>query len=232
MANGNGSALSALRALSKKEKVETTSEFASTVNDVAIKGAKRIKTTVHLGLDMEFQGVARKSAEAHQVLERAQSEFEIYQAQVRDYGAAKREIWNDTFKANDTTMAVPYEVEVVNGEKETRHVQVVVTNKYSVRQETVEQVRGDLGDAFPRLFEESVEKVLRPNCAELMKGILKDAGLPDEEIDSAMESLFETKTKIKTTKNYEQEVKKTSSALRAILDQAVTRSAPALKFPE
>jgi hypothetical protein len=228
----NGSALSALRALSNKEKVEEKSEFASTVNDVAIKGAKRIKTTVHLGLDMEFQGTARKAAEAHEVMERAKSEFEIYQAQVRDYGAEKRLVWNDTFKANDTTMAVPYEVEVVGGGKEVRTVQVVCTNKFSVRDESIKQIRGDLGDAFPRLFEESVEKVLRPNCADLMKGILKDAGLPEEEVDSAMESLFETKTKIKTAKNYEQEVKRVPDGVRAILDQAVTRSAPALKFGE
>jgi hypothetical protein len=225
-----GSALSALKAMTKKEKVSSESEFATTVNDVAIKGAKRVRTTVQLGLDVEFCETAKRAAELHQEMEQAKSKFEIVQAQVRDYGSKKRLIWNDTFKCNDTTVAIPYEIDTPNGEKERHFVQCVVTNKYSVRKETIEQIRGDLGDSFDRLFEEEREKVLRPNCAELFRGLLVEAGMDESDVEDAMNQLFEEKVSIKTTKNYEQEVKRVSDGLRSILDQAVTRSQPALKF--
>jgi hypothetical protein len=226
-----GGALSALKAMTDKKKVPEQSTFATTVNDVAIKGAKRVKNKVRLGLDLEFEGTAKQAAEAKRSLEKAEEAFKIYQGQVRDYGIAKREIWNDTFKANDTTVEIPYEVDTPEG-KEEKVIQVICSNKYSVRAETVEQVKGNLGEQYDRLFTETTDKILRPNCVDLMRGILVEAGMGEDEVDAAMDQLFEEKTKISTTAEYEQEVKKLEDEdLKAILDQAVTRSQPSLKFP-
>lgn len=225
-----GSALGALRAMSKKEKVDPTSTYADTVNDVAVAGAKRVKTTVQLGLDIDFAPTAKAAAEAKEALKRAEKEFEVHQAAVRDYGAEKRQIWNKSKRSLDTTVAVPYEVDVPGGQKETRHVAVVCSNKYSVRKDTIEQVRGDLGDTYDRLFEEDRKKVLKPNCEEIVRGLLGELGMEGEELDTAMDSLFEEEVKIKTKKEYEREVEAVPEGLRDILDQAVTRAQPALKF--
>jgi hypothetical protein len=54
--------------------------------------------------------------------------------------------------------------------------------------------------------------------------------MDESDVEDAINQLFEEKVSIKTTKNYEQEVKRVSDGLRSILDQAVTRSQPALKF--
>ena len=46
-----------------------------------------------------------------------------------------------------------------------------------------------------------------------------------------MNTLFETKTKVAATKEYEQEIKKAPEAVRTVLSQNVTRVKPGLKFP-
>lgn len=225
-----GSALGALRAMGKKEKVDPTSTYADTVNDIAVAGAKRVKTTVQLGFDSDFAPTAKLAADAKDALKRAEKEFEVHQAQVRDYGIEKRKIWNKSKRSLDTTVAVPYEVDVPGGQKETRHVAVVCSNKYSVRKDTIEQIRGDLGDSYDRLFEEDRKKVLKPNCEDIVRGLLGELGMEGEELEGAMDSLFEEEVKIKTKKEYEREVEAVPDGLRDILDQAVTRSQPALKF--
>lgn len=231
--NKGGSALAALKALSSKGKVEETSKFAAQVNDVAILGATRdgkSKSVVKLGLDPEFTVTAEHAARVKENLARAEQEFEIYQGQLRDYGIEKRRLWNSTYKDVITTVCVPYEVDTPEG-KERKFVQVTCSNKYSVRQETVLQLKDDLGDTYSRLFTEKEEKVLKPNCEEIVRGLLKEMGLDGEELENSMSSLFDTKLKISTTERYEQESEKLPEDVRRILDQAVTRSAPALKFP-
>jgi hypothetical protein len=227
-----GSALSALKALSSKGKVEETSKFAANVNDVAILGAVRdgkSKSVVKLGLDVEFTDTAHSAAKAKEALNRAEQEFEIYQGQLRDYGIKKRQLWNSTYKDVITTVCIPYEEQTPDG-PEKKFVQCIVTNKYSVRSETVLQLKGDLGDSYSRLFKEQEEKVLKPNCEEIVRGLLKEMGLDGEELENSMSSLFETKLKISATERYEQESEKLPDEVRKILDQAVTRSQPALKF--
>lgn len=225
-----GSALSALKALSKKEKVDTDSKFASTVNDVAVAGAKREKTTVKLGFDPDFAPVAKLGAAAKSALDRATSEFEGYQSQLRDYGWQKRCLWNETMRADDTTVAIPYEVETPTG-LEKQWVQVVSVNKYSVRAESVLALKPDLGDSYDRLFVEERVKVLKPNCEEIVRGLLGELGMNGDELETAMSSLFEEKVKVNTAKAYEKEVKLVSPALQQVLEQACTRSQPALRFP-
>jgi hypothetical protein len=228
-----GTALSALKALSNKGKVETTSKFAANVNDVAILGATRdgkSKSVVKLGLDPEFTKTALSAAKAKEALNRAEQEFEIYQGQLRDYGVEKRRLWNSAYKDVITTVCVPYEEQAPDG-LERKFVQVTCSSKYSIRQETVLQLKDDLGDSYSRLFKEQEEKILKPNCEEIVRGLLKEMGLDGEELENSMSSLFETKLKISATERYEQESEKLPEEVRKILDQAVTRSAPALKFP-
>jgi hypothetical protein len=46
-----------------------------------------------------------------------------------------------------------------------------------------------------------------------------------------MESLFDTEHKVKAKEDFEQQSAAAPPAVKAILDQAVTRAQPGLKFP-
>ena len=226
------SALDTLKALSQKKTVAATSTIATQVNDPAIAGATKGKgssSVVTLGFDPGFAEKASTCAGLKDALERAKVEFEVLQAEARDYGASKRGLYNDTFKANVTTVKVPYEVDTPTG-KEKQYISVVCSHKFSVQQDIVLNNKDALGEMFPRLFVETTTKSLKPNAEELIRGILKEVGLGDEEVETSMQNLFDTTTKVATTETYEVESKNVPDALKTILDQAVTRSAPALRF--
>jgi hypothetical protein len=226
------SALDALRGLGKKA-APPASAIATQVNDPAIAGAhlaKKGSSQVILGFDPAIAPVAERSAALKEALERAQSEFEVDQAAMRDYGAAKRGLYNDTFKADVTTVCVPFQVQTPTGH-ETRHVQVVCTKKWSVRKEIVLGNRELLGDAYERMFAEETTKKLRPNAEELIRNVFAEVGLQGDELEAAMGQLFEEETTVKARDTYEQEYKKLPDQAKVVLDQAVTRSSPALKFP-
>ena len=227
------SALDALKSLSQK-KPAAASGFAisATSADPAIAGAKIGKgssNVVTLGMDPTFTEKAKQCAGLKAALKQAESEFEILQAETRDYGASKRGIYNETFKASITTVKVPYEVETPTG-KEVQTVSVICSNKYSVQKDIVLGNKDALGDAYERLFVEDRTKSMKPNAEELIRGILAEIGLKPEEVESSMENLFEETVKVSTTENYEVESKKVPDHLKVVLDQAVTRAAPGLKF--
>lgn len=224
------SALDALKSLANK-KPAPTAAISVQVNDPAIAGAKKVgsSSTVTLGLDPAFAPHAQQCSALKEALERAEQEFKVLQAEVRDYGASKRGLYNDTFKANVTTVKVPYEIDTPTG-KEMQSVSVVCSNKYSVQQDIVLGNKEALGDAFPRLFNEETTKSLKPNAEELIRGILAEVGLGPDEVETSMQNLFDVKTKVSTTEAYEAEAKKVPDALKMVLDQAVTRSAPSLRF--
>ncbi len=228
------SALDTLKALSAKKPVAAASAMAAQVNDPAIAGATMgkggSKNVVTLGLDPAFAPSASTCAALKEALARAETEFSVLQAEARDYGAKKRGLYNDTFKANVTTVKVPYEVDVPGGGKEKQYISVVCSNRYSVQKDIVLGNKDALGDLFPRLFVETTTKSLKPNAEELIRGILKEVGLGDEEVETSMQNLFDTTTKVATTEAYEAEVKAVPDALKSILDQAVTRAEPGLKF--
>src|SRR5512135_92891 len=227
------SALSALKALSQKKPVATSVALSTQVNDPAIAGAsmtKGSKNVVTLGFDPAFAEKALQCASLKEALEKAETEFKVLQSETRDYGAGKRGLYNDTFKANVTTVKFPYEVDVPGGGKEKQYISVICSNKYSVQQDIVLGNKEALGEMFPRLFTETVTKSLKPNAEELIRGILAEVGLKPDEIETSMENLFDTTTKVATTEGYEQESKKVPDALKTVLDQAVTRAAPGLKF--
>ncbi len=226
------SALDTLKNLANKKPVAPSAALASQVNDPAIAGAsmtKGSKNVVTLGFDPVFAEKASQCAALKDALDRAETEFKVLQAETRDYGSSKRGLYNDAFKANITTVKVPFEVDTPSG-KEKQYISVICSNKYSVQQDIVLGNKDALGELYGRLFTETVTKSLKPNAEELVRGILKEVGLDDEAVESSMQTLFETTTKVATTENYEQEAKAVPVQLKAVLEQAVTRSAPGLKF--
>ena len=222
-------ALDALRAIGKKAPAPATSSLAAQINDPAIAGARKDKNTVVLGFDPAIAEHARHAAQLKEALERAEGEFSISQAEMRDYGASKRGLYNDTFKANVTTVKVPFTVDTPGG-PETKYVAVVCTNKYSVQKDVVLGNKELLGPSYERLFIEERSKKLKPNAEELIRGVFEQVGLVGDELENAMESLFEEEVKVKTAEAYEQEAKKLPQDMQTILGQGVTRSQPGLKF--
>jgi len=225
-------ALAALKALGQKKPVASTSPIAMQINDPAIAGAKlnKTKTGVVLGFDPTITERAAYAASLKQALEDATAAFTIAQGEMRDYGKSKRDLFNDTFKADVTTVSVPFNVETPTG-PEQKVVQVICSNKYSVQKDTILNNRAEFGEHFERLFKVDETKSLKPNAEDLIRGVFSSVGLSGEELENAMGELFETKTAVATTENYEQEARKVPEPLKAILDVSVTRAQPGLKFP-
>lgn len=241
------SALAALKALAEKKPAPAGSPGAAfQIDDPAIAGAKLRKNTVVLGMDPCFLAQAQYAANLHAALERAEAEFAVAQAAMRDYGISKRHAYNDAFRANVTTVEVPYydflqELPKASAADRVRHapapgqeakvIQVICSNKYSVAQDTTLQNRDRLGEDFSRLFKLEETRTLKPNAQDLLLGVFAELGLEGEQLDTIMGQLFETKVKVSTTETYEQEVKRLPDDLKGLLSQMVTRAQPGLKFP-
>ena len=223
------SALETLRSLAQKKPAAASPSLTVQVTDPAIAGARRDKATVKLGQDPNFHERAAYGAKLKAALERAAADFEIVQAELRDYGLNKRRIYNDTFKTSITTVGVPYTVETPDG-NETKYVNVICSNKYSVNKEVVLNNPDTLGEWQERLFNLEVTKKLKPNAEELIRGVFQELGMEGEAIDGAMASLFETEVKVSTKEDFEQQEQKAPDAVRSLLSQAVTRANPGLKF--
>ncbi len=226
------SALDALRALGSKKPAPSTSPMATQINDPAIAGARKDKNTVILGVDPDFTGKALYASQLKAALDKAKGDFEAIQGQIRDYGAAKRAVYNETFRTDITTVKIPYASATNPGSlagSEHDHVSVICSNKYSVSPDLLKS-KVEIGDSFPRLFVEETTKSLRPNAEQLIRGVFDQVGLQGEELENVMQSLFETHTKVSTTEKYEQEEKSAPPAVRALLAQMVTRAQPGLKF--
>jgi hypothetical protein len=238
MAATKSSAIDTLKSLAGKKPVAGTSVLATQLNDPAIAGAKKDKgSTVKLGFDPAIAEQAAYAAGLKAALEKAEADFAISQSEMRDYGKAKRSLYNDTFKTSVTTVCVPYTVEVpADGNsdtpgRETKYIQVICSNKYSVQADSIRANKEALGEFYPRLFEEKSTKTLKPNAEDLIRGILQEvAGLQGEELENSMNTLFEETIKVSTTENYESEVRKAPESIQTLLSQTVTRSAPGLKF--
>ena len=235
----NLGALDALRSLGRPKPTPGTILPAG-MTDPAIVGAKKDKNTVKLGFDPSMAEKAAYTAKLAEALEQARTDFEIVQAEMRDYGISKRALYNSTFKANVTTVNVPYLFTVPNAPgapedapvaQETRHIQCICSNRYSVGQEIILNNRESFGEHFDRLFTTTVTKTLKPNAEDLIRGVLLEAGMAAEEVDKAMDSLLETTTKVSAKEDFEQESAAVPEAVQTILKQAVTRSQPGLKFP-
>lgn len=232
------SALETLKSLASK-KSAVVSNLSTEVTDPAISGAKRNGkgSTVNLGFDPSIADQAAHASALKSALEKAKAEFEIVQSVMRDYGAQKRESYNNIFKTNITTVCVPYtvettpDVESATPGRETNYVQVICTNKYSVNQDSVLALENDMDpDVFAKLFAKDVTKVLKPNAEQLIRDLLGELGISGDELDNSMNSLFDTTVKVKTSESYEQEIKKAPETVQMVLGQTVTRVSPGLKF--
>ena len=223
------SALDALRSLAAKKPATQAPSLTVQITDPAIAGAKRDKNTVKLGFDPHFHEKAAYGAKLKAALDRATSDFEVVQAELRDYGRDKRRAYNETYKTTITTVGVPYTVETPEG-NETKYVSVVCANKYSVQKEAVLSNRELLGEAFDRLFNVEVTKKLKPNAEDLVRNILAEQGIVGAELDAVMDTLFDVEQKVTTTEAFEQEVERVPANVKPVIDQLVTRSQPGLKF--
>lgn len=228
------SALDTLKSLSsKKPQTAAVGALGVEINDPAIVGAKKSKSsasTVTLGFDPSIAEKAAYCASLKEALEKAEADFAVAQSEMRDYGKSKRALYNKTFKTTVTTVKVPYSVDVPGGH-ETKEVGVVCANKYSVQQEIILNNKDSLGEAYGKLFLETTSSTLKANAEELFRGILTDvAGFTPEQVDNAMEALVEKTTKVAATEVYEQEHEKLPDTVKTLLDQAVTRNQPSLRF--
>jgi len=223
--------------------VPTNSALTAEMRDPAIAGAVRKgkgkgSSVVTLGADPEILADAAEAADIRKQMDKLSTLFETKQSRLRDYGAEKRKVYNKLFHTDITTVEVPYTVEVpVNDEsetpgRETRVVQVICSNKYSVAAEPV--IKGDeaLGEWKEKLFTFEKTKVLRPNAEAIFRGILEEqCGLKDEALEKAMALLIEEQTKVSTVEAYESLEQTAPDQVRAFLSQTVTRQKPGLKFP-
>lgn len=221
------SALDALKSLANKPQAPV--EIPAQIGDPAIAGARKVGSGVVLGLDLSIAERAAYAAKLKEALDRAEQDWSVVQQEMRDYGASKRIAYNDAFKACIVTVKVPYEVDTPTG-KEVRAVQVTCTNKYSVEQEMVQGNKHALGEAYDRLFDEKSTKTLKPNAEELIRGVLREAGLSDAEVDSSMEALFEKSTRVSAKECYEQEILHMPIEVQQLLSKMVRRQQPAVKI--
>lgn len=214
----------------------TTSSNLSAETDPAIQGAEQNKNTVTLGFDPKFTGTAARAAKLNAVLKAAAEMFASAQEELRTYGKAKRDAYNELWRRNVTTVEIPYYARVPKDPasetpgRQLEHVQVICTSRYSVLKDVVLKMEKELGDAFQRLFVKAEQKVLKPNVEGLVKQILKDVGVPEARIAPTMGVLFATNVSVTTHANYEVEHAKLPEETRKILDQAVVRQQPGLKF--
>lgn len=225
-------ALGQLKALAAKKPSEgDASPLASQTSDPAIAGAKRVRNVVELGTDPSISERAELCAAYKAEVDKAVASFDTLRSELRDYGKEKRDAYNAAFKTDVTTVCVPFKVEVPGGEPETRFVQVVCTSKYSVQQDTILNSKEELGEHYDELFEETREQVLKPNAEELLRQVLTEAGVEEENLDATMAVLFEEKVKVAANADYEKKSQDVPEGVKAILSQAVTRQLPGLKFP-
>jgi hypothetical protein len=211
---------------------KTTMELATRLQDPALAGAKRDRNVVRLGHDPAIADKAKEAAELKASIQEAETRFSTAQAALRAYGSSKRNLYNDTFKSDVITVAIPYTSETPEGE-EVRYVSVICTDKHVVQKDAVLELlrTGTLNQKdFDALFTVETVRRLKANAEELIRGILIELGMVGNDLENAMQTLFDTEVKVSTTKDYEKKVREMDPNKRQLLDQLVRRVEPAVKF--
>jgi hypothetical protein len=187
-------------------------------------------------LDPKFTAKAARAAKLNALLREATQVFTTSQVELRTYGKAMRDAYNAVNRRDVTTVKIPYYARVPKDPasetpgRKLEHVQVICTSRYSVAKDVVLKLEAELGEAFPRLFVKGESKYLRPNVEGLVKKILLDLGVPEEKIEPTMAVLFATDVTVAAHENYETEHKRLPEKTREMLDKAVVRQQPSLKF--
>jgi hypothetical protein len=210
------------------------------MQDPTIRDAKRLKSTVTLGFDTEFSNRVEHGFNLSSAMKAAKEAFTTIESELREYGKTKRSVFNRVFKADITTVKVPFYFDEPTGEvkadgtpattRTLQYLHVICSNKYSVAKDAVLGMRKDLGDAFGKLFVVESSKTLKPNAEELFKSILGELGLDEAAVAKSMEVLFDTNETVTTTDDYEKEHAKLEENVRLVLDQSVVRQNPGLKY--
>lgn len=221
MQSTNGSAIEALKAMGVFKLVAPAT--ANVVQDPALAGAQREKNVVRLGEDPAIREKAEYAAQMKAALEKAQSDFEKVQGEIREYGKSKRDAFNDHFRTNISTVAIPY--------AEDRAVQVICANRYSVKKDIILNNQDSLGSTMNDLFTVETTRRLRPDGEDLLRRLLVEVGVDPSSVDTVIGQITEVETKVSTVEDYEQKAKLvTNTGVQEILAQGVSRAAPALKF--
>lgn len=216
-----GSAIEALKAMGIITSVGPAT--AAPIVDPAISGATREKNVVRLGEDPAIQSKAENAAQLKAALEKAQADFEEIQGEIREYGKGKRDAFNDHFRTNVTTVAIPY--------GDDKAVQVICANRYSVKKDIILNNQDTLGSAMTDLFTVETSRRLKPDGESTLRKLLSEIGIPTESVDHVLNQLTDVEHTVKTVEDYEQKAKLvTNTGVQEILTQAVSRAAPALKF--
>lgn len=217
----NVSAIDALKSLIQSKPVDAVKTTAAT--DPALSGATRDKNVVRLGEDPNIKAKAAHAAEMKGILDKAQADFEAIQGEIREYGKQKRSAFNDHFRTNVTTVAIPY--------GDDKAVQVICANRYSVKKDIILNNQGTLGSAVNDLFTIETTRRLKPDGEDLLRRLLVEVGIGPQSVDDVINQLTDVERNVKTVEDYEQKEKLvTNPGVREILTQAVCRAAPALKF--
>lgn len=220
------SAIDTLKAMVPSKPGPVQIQISQVAGDPALRNAQREKNVVKLGSDPTISERAAYAAQLKVALEKAQADFETVQGDLRQYGKDKRKAYNEAFKANITTVAVPYEE---NGD--THHVQVICTNRYTVQKDVILNNKETLGQDFDRLFNVETTKRLKADGEKLLRKLLVEIGISAESTDAVIGQLVEVDHKVSAVEDYEQKVDSVvNPAAKDILSQAVTRVSPALKF--
>lgn len=221
MQTQNGSALEILKSLGVFQMVAPPQVPA--VTDPALSGAVREKNVVRLGEDPSIQSKAEHAAQLKAALEKAQADFEAIQGEIRQYGKEKRDAFNDHFRTNITTVAIPYGDE--------KAVQVICANRYSVKKDIILNNKDALGSTVNDLFTIETTRSLKAKGEDLLRRLLVEVGVQSKDVEFVLNELTEVEHTVKTVEDYEQKAKLvTDNGVQEILAQAVSRASPALKF--
>ncbi len=238
-----GSAIAALMSAISPKTTDSVvgAEYERKMRDPAIVGAVRkgkSSSVVTLGSDPSVSKDAKAIADIKSRMDDLAADFKVKQEVLRTYGSQKRELYNDVFRTDITTVNIPYSVEVPPADDsstpgyETKFVQVTCANKYTVAKDPILEGRETvLGKWFDTLFVKDTKKVLRQNAEDLFRQILIDQGLVDDVLEKAMSALFEEEVSVATVEAYESLEKTAPDHVRQFLSQSVTRNQPSIKFP-
>lgn len=193
--------------------------------DAAILGSVRERSVVRLASDGPIAKWAALGATLVQKIRNTTAEFEEVQARLRQYGLEKTRAYNSAYKTDISTVSIPYEVE-----GETRHVQVVCQNKYSVSKDMILNNRDRLGSWMEKLFRVDRQRKLRPEGEVTIRKILGELGLSSEEVESEMSRMFETEVRILVSDDYESARAAAPPDVAEMLDHAVVRQNPSIRY--
>jgi hypothetical protein len=229
------SAVDSLRKMMRSAAPQEPCVPEAVASDPVLAGARLVKNVVQLGPDPELESVARAAYTAGAVARRAAARLAKQTDRIRAYGVEKRAAYNDAFRAEVATVAVPFRLDPSappsSPEGEVRYVQVTSSNRYSVNQEVALANKEALGDAYGKLFVEETSKRLRPNTEGVLRGILEQAGLKPDELEEAMGLLFEETIVVRASEVMERESKALPEALHPVVAQIATRAQASVKIP-